>query len=103
MANAVNHPHLRPKETKLLRHALGLTGRSKVADRFGAYATGPDIETWLHLVELGLAVENEHSRTPLSRYYHVTRAGFEAVRSDREKLNPDVADLMDGLERGRAA
>ena len=94
---------LRPKETKLLREALGLTGRSKIADRNGKYVIGHDVEAWQHLAMLGLAVENEHSRTPLSRYYHVTRAGFEAVRSDREKLNPDVADRMDGLSRGRAA
>ncbi len=95
--------NLRPKETKILRHALGLTGRNKISDRFGSYATGADIETWRHLVELGLAVENEQSRTPLSRYYHVTRAGFEAVKGDREKLNPDVAERMDCLVREKAA
>lgn len=95
--------NLRPKETKLLRHALGLTGRNKISDRFGSYATGADIETWNHLVRLNMAIENEQSRTPLSRYFYVTKAGFEAVKSDREKLNPDVAERMENLVRGKAA
>lgn len=95
--------NLRPKEAKLLREALGLVGRSKIADRNGKYASGHDIETWHHIASLGYAVERTESRTNFSTYFYVTRAGFEAVKGDREKLNPDVADRMDGLSRGRAA
>lgn len=94
---------LRPKETKLLRDALGLTGRTKIADRYGKHVFGHDVEAWQNLVKLGYAVEHKPGHTPLSRYFFVTIAGFEAVKSGREKLGPMAAEKMEEAVRGRAA
>lgn len=94
---------LRPKETKLLREALGLTGRNKITYRNSYYAAGWDAEVWEGLIERGLAVEDKDGATGLSRLFRATRAGFEAVKRNKEKLGPDEEAMMARFEREGAA
>lgn len=85
---------LTPKETNMLRHALGLTGRNKITYRNTYYAAGWDAEVWDGLISRGFAIEDKDSATPLTRCFRATRAGFAAVQRKGEKLGPDEERAM---------
>lgn len=89
---------LTPKETNMLRHALGLTGRNKITYRNTYYAAGWDADVWDGLVARGLAIEDKDGGTSLSRLFRATRAGFEAVKRNGEKLGPDEERTMKARE-----
>jgi hypothetical protein len=83
---------LTPKETELLRSALGLHPRSKTTCKNEYRAGSFDIARWRGLVARGYAIEG--SSTKISTAFHVTRKGFEAVKKNGEKLGPDEERAM---------
>ena len=85
---------LTPKETNMLRHALGLKGRNKVANRNYIFAAGWDAEVLQSLVEPGLVIVDDDLSTDMSRRFIVTRKGFEAVAGKGERLSPDIEKAM---------
>lgn len=94
-------PTLTPGEEKKIRHALGLNGRAKITYRNFYYAAGFDADAWRELVKRGLAVEGKSGQ--LATWFHVTRAGWEAVKRKKEKLGPDEEAMMAKFEREGAA
>lgn len=88
---------LTPKETHVLRPALGLYDRSKITYRNRYYAGGFDAETWRGLVTRGLAYEG--NTDPHGTWFMASRAGFEAVQRKGEKLGPDEVKQFERWER----
>lgn len=93
---------LTPKETNMLRLALGLKGRNKIANRNTFFAAGWDAEVWQGLIARGLAVEDKALSTPMSMCFRATKAGFEAIALKGERLSPEISETMDRMGREAA-